>query len=268
LLKLQKMVDYARSGCRRRYLLEYFGDNPAWARCGDCDACREGRTMEVGPQRLAPDEEIIVRKALSCLVRMTAKAGPRDGFRAELVAKVLVGTSDPAIAAFGFERLSTFGILGQFTRSEVESVLAELERAGATERLLINRTVGGVGGMDRSFAVVRVAPLGRQVMLQQAPDFRMNFPLGKKVTRMRPETRAPVGVQRDLLARLKEVRAELARADDVPAYVVAADRTLADMVEKRPVTRSSMMAVHGMGEKRFAKYGASFLDALRGWAGA
>jgi hypothetical protein len=28
-----------------------------------------------------------------------------------------------------------------------------------------------------------------------------------------------------------------------------------------------MMAVHGMGEKKFAKYGASFLDALRGWSG-
>jgi ATP-dependent DNA helicase RecQ len=109
--------------------------------------------------------------------------------------------------------------------------------------------------------------LGEQVMMQKATDFRLNFPMGQKVVRARPEAKAPVGVQRDLLIHLKDIRTELARAEDVPAYVVAADRTLQDMVEKRPVTRSAMMAIHGMGEKKFAKYGASFLDALRAWSG-
>lgn len=263
LTKLQKMVDYGHAGCRRRYLLEYFGDKPPWERCGDCDGCREGRKMATGPQPLAPDEETIVRKVLACVARMAARPGHADGFKPDLVAKVLVGSQDPAVSAFGFDRLSTFGILGQFTQREVESVLAELERAGATERTLITRPVKGV---ERTFAVIRLTALGAEVMAQKATDFRMNFPLGQKTVRDRPEVRAPVGVRRDLLVHLKEVRGELARAADVPAYVVAADRTLVDMVEKRPVTRASMMAVHGMGERQFAKYGASFLDALRSWA--
>ncbi len=261
--KLQKMVDYGHAGCRRRYLLEYFGDKPPWERCGDCDGCREGRKMATGPQPLAADEETVVRKVLSCVARMAARPGHADGFKPDLVAKVLIGSQDPAVTAFGFERLSTFGILGQFTQREVESVLGELERAGATERTLLTRPVKGV---ERTFAVIRLTPLGVEVMAQKAADFRMNFPLGQKTVRNRPEVRAPVGVRRDLLVHLKEVRGELARAADVPAYVVAADRTLADMVEKRPVTRASMMAVHGMGERQFAKYGASFLDALRSWA--
>ncbi len=263
LTKLQKMVDYGHAGCRRRYLLEYFGDKPPWERCGDCDGCREGRRMSTGPQPLAPDEETIVRKVLACVARMAAKPGHADGFKPDMVAKVLIGSQDPAITAFGFTRLSTFGILSQFTQREVEGVLSELERAGATERSLITRPVKGI---ERSFAVVRLTPLGAEVMAQKAKDFRMNFPLGQKAVRTRPDVRAPVGVRRDLLAHLKEVRSELARAADVPAYVVAADRTLVDMVEKRPVTRASMMAVHGMGDKQFAKYGMSFLDALRSWA--
>lgn len=263
LVKLQKMVDYGHAGCRRRYLLEYFGDKPPWERCGDCDGCREGRKMSTGPQPLAPDEETVVRKVLACIARMSARPGHTDGFKPDMVAKVLIGSQDPAITAFGFDRLSTFGILSQFTQREVDGVIAELERAGATERTLITRPVKGV---DRTFAVIRLTPLGSEVMAQKSTNFRMNFPLGQKAVRTRPDVRAPVGVQRDLLAHLKEVRSELARAADVPAYVVAADRTLVDMVAKRPVTRSSMLAVHGMGERQFAKYGASFLDALRSWA--
>ncbi len=262
--KLQKMVDYGHAGCRRRYLLEYFGDTPPWERCGDCDGCREGRKIATGPQPLAPDEETIVRKVLACVARMAARNANSDGFKPDLVAKVLTGSTDPVVTAFGFERLTTFGILSQFTQREVESVLGELERAGAIERSLITRAVKGT---DRTFAVINLSPLGEQVMMQKATDFRMNFPMGQKVVRARPEAKAPVGVQRDLLIHLKDIRTELARAEDVPAYVVAADRTLQDMVEKRPVTRSAMMAIHGMGEKKFAKYGASFLDALRAWSG-
>ena len=59
----------------------------------------------------------------------------------------------------------------------------------------------------------------------------------------------------------------LARAADVPTYVVAPNRTLEDMAARRPMTRSAMLQVHGMGPERYRKFGQPFLDAMRSWAG-
>jgi ATP-dependent DNA helicase RecQ len=172
------------------------------------------------------------------------------------------------VTAWRFDRLSTFGILSQLTQKEIEQVIGELVRAGALERDLVTREVGG---RERTFATVGITPLGRSVMLQQAQGFTMVFPLGARSVRTRPAgggAAAPKAVAADLLAELRDVRANLARAADVPAYVVAPNRTLEDMAARRPATRQAMLEVHGMGPERFRLYGQPFLDALRRWTGA
>lgn len=262
LQKLDRMMGYAESSCRRRYILEYFGTRPPWERCGDCDACRDGRKMSAGPRELAPDEEIVVRKVLSCVARLETPHSPK------VVAQVLVGSQDRAVESPRFRRLSTYGLLSSFTQGEVEAVIRELVRAEALESGLVARTVGGRPGT--TVQTVGLTARGRAVMAAKAPDFRMCFPVGKAAVKARPavSVAAPVGVQRDLLAHLRDVRARLAKAEDVPAYVVAANRTLEEMARTRPMTRASMLAVHGMGPERFRKYGAPFLDAMRSWSGA
>ena len=258
LLRLQKMVDYGHSACRRKYILEYFGDTPPWERCGDCDGCREGKKGRTGAVPLEPDELIVARKVLSCVARM------KDGYAPSMVAKVLTGSRDPTVTALKLDRLSTFGILGGFTQAEVEQVVGELVRAGALARGLQTRVIGD---RERTYGTIGLTDLGRDVMLDRAVDFKMLFPLGEKVVRARPEVRAPAAVSRDLLAHLRDLRLRLAKAADVPPYVIAPNRTLEDMAARRPMTRQSMLDVHGMGPERFRKYGAPFLEALRGWAG-
>ncbi len=66
-----------------------------------------------------------------------------------------------------------------------------------------------------------------------------------------------------LFAALKAVRGELARAEQVPAYVVFPDRTLAELAVRRPRTLSAMGEVRGVGPAKLEKYGARFLTALR-----
>ena len=66
-----------------------------------------------------------------------------------------------------------------------------------------------------------------------------------------------------LFAALKAVRGELARAEQVPAYVVFPDRTLAELAVRRPRTLSAMGEVRGVGPAKLEKYGARFLSALR-----
>jgi ATP-dependent DNA helicase RecQ len=66
-----------------------------------------------------------------------------------------------------------------------------------------------------------------------------------------------------LFQRLRALRKSLADRQDVPAYVVFSDRTLWDMIERRPETREELMAVHGVGRVKQERYGDAFLEALR-----
>ena len=256
--KLGRMVGYAQAGCRRRYLLDYFGQAPPWERCGNCDACREGRALTQGPAALGPDEETVVRKLLSNAARIARPVS------ASMMARVVTGTAEPAIRAFGFDRLSTFGILSAFTTGEVEQVLEALAAAGAFARIPAEFEKDG---RRIAYQELALTPLGREVMQQRAPDFRMAFPPLGRHKAARPVA-ADVPPNADLLAALRDVRKRLADADDVPAYVVAPNKTLEAMAAARPVTRNALGKVHGMGPERIKRYGQAFLTAVQGWSQA
>ncbi|MGI9076084.1 MAG: RecQ family ATP-dependent DNA helicase [Gemmatimonadaceae bacterium] len=70
------------------------------------------------------------------------------------------------------------------------------------------------------------------------------------------------GLDALLLTTLKELRGAIAREDKVPAYIVFADRTLADLAASRPRTLVAMQAVRGIGPAKLEKYGARFLAAI------
>lgn len=76
---------------------------------------------------------------------------------------------------------------------------------------------------------------------------------------------APVlsGADEALLARLRDLRRTISRGDNVPAYVVFPDRTLAEMAVRRPTTASALGQIRGVGPAKLEKYGERFLDVLR-----
>jgi ATP-dependent DNA helicase RecQ len=71
------------------------------------------------------------------------------------------------------------------------------------------------------------------------------------------------GADEALLARLRDLRRTISRADNVPAYVVFADRTLAEMAVRRPTTETAMTKIRGVGPAKLEKYGERFLDIVR-----
>ena len=261
--KLDRMTGYAHSGCRRRYLIEYFGEQAPYERCGTCDACREGRAVVMGPGPLSPDEELVVRKLLSCVARMSQSG---NQFGATLIAKVATGSRDKGVLAWKFERLSTWGILRKWSIAEVKALIEALERAGA-----LNATYEDLKmkGRSHSLRLYGLSDRGRAVMMAQDPGFEMVFPHASKLHRARPQVRekGEVGpIDGDLLAELKDLRGRLARAADVPPYVVAPNRTLEEIAALRPMTKGAMMTVHGMGKERFKRYGRALLKAVRDWS--
>ena len=76
---------------------------------------------------------------------------------------------------------------------------------------------------------------------------------------------APVlsGADEALLARLRDLRRTISREEQVPAYVVFPDRTLAEMAVRRPTNANALGQIRGVGPVKLDKYGERFLDVVR-----
>ena len=266
--KLDKMERYTTASCRRRYVVTYFGEKPPFERCGTCDVCRSGVEATDLPRTLTPDEQGVVLKVLSCIARMERHT-KKQGWGLDLVAKVATGSKAQAVLKWGFEEISTYGILAPrdggtvWTSGEVVDVIGALVAADAVQE---SWTTLKVRGQERTWRVVTLNERSWLLMRGTAPDFQMWMPHAQKLLRRRPkqgQSLAAAGIPGDLIASLRDVRSQLATSRNVPLYVIAPNKTLEDMARLRPTTKRGMLAVHGMGQTRYHLYGKAFIEAIR-----
>jgi len=270
--KLDRMDAYAHCKCRRRYIVEYFGEKFPLEKCGTCDQCREGRAAMDEERLLSPEQETVVLKLLSCVARMERHT-QKKGFSVDLIAKTVLGSREEKVSKFGFDSLPTWGILGPkqesdgrkvttWTQGEIADIVQALSAARCLDEAYVTR---GIGGKDQTYKEYGVSVRGWRVLKREERDFRMVFPSFRKLERAKIAPQA-AGVSGELLSLLRDVRARLAEKHGVPAYVVAPNKTLEEMARLRPNTRRAMLAVHGMGEQRYARYGAPFLETIQKWS--
>jgi superfamily II DNA helicase RecQ len=144
---------------------------------------------------------------------------------------------------------------------EVEDLLAALVEANCLREDYVTRQVSG---KQRSYKSVALTPRGWEVMQGKGEELLMRVQHGKKLIRGGAKSKSAMAiVSSPLLEALRQVRTRLAREADVPAYVVATDRTLDDLARLAPASVEALRHVHGLGDKRIERYGAAFLDAIR-----
>lgn len=266
--RLDQMMAYADAPCRRRYLVTYFGESVPYERCGTCDACRRSGQHAPAPRMITPDEHTFVRKVLAVLARLS-RASEQAAWPAEVLAAAALGQDHPLLEQQ--TTLSTHGILrdgahGTWTAGELVDVLDALVEAGCLTR---ERVTERVQGKSRPTVLLSLTDDGWEMVRAGDPLRPIALPHAHKllVQGSGPGPDDPE-VPEGLLQALKTVRRRLADEAEVPAYVVASDRTLEDMARVRPLTRRTMLAVHGMGPKRFSRFGTDFLTAIRSWTSA
>jgi ATP-dependent DNA helicase RecQ len=227
------------SACRRQTLLAYFDEEST--PCGSCDVCM-GRVSLF-------DGTVDAQKVLSAVVR----TGQRFG--AAYLADVLVGQASEQVTRNGHAAIKTFGVGRDKARQVWIDIVRQLFAAGALATA--SEEHGGFALSPKGDDILR----GRQTI-----QLRESAP--RRERGVRKAGAAPRGALADgddaLLAALKTLRREVARDEGVAAFMVFPDRTLLDMIEKRPATLDEMSLVHGVGERKLKRYGAAFLEALAG----
>ncbi len=242
--KLDALIGLAETAqCRRQLLLAYFGEVRPEP-CGNCDTCLEP------PECI--DGRVLAQKALSTVYRTDQRFGV--GY----VVDVLTGKSDERIARNHHDKLSVFGIGRDVDATQWRNVLRQLVAAG--HLVADDEGHGTLALAESARALLRGESAFMVRKASAAPRTRGE---GRKRTSRRPA--AVPGLQEQevaLYATLREARGELAREAGVPPYIICHDRSLIDMVRLKPRTRDELKMVHGMGEARVTRYGATFLEVL------
>ncbi|HLT40738.1 MAG TPA: RecQ family ATP-dependent DNA helicase, partial [Enhygromyxa sp.] len=254
-----ELIRWAESGtCRHDAILRYFGDEAEILEgCGHCDVCETLGEQDEGE---FDDEQttLIVRKALSGVARIHRTYG------LSAAVKLLAGVTDDRLARAGLDQVKTFGALGEFPEEWVKKLLHRCVAAGWVEY-----TPG-----DRPLAVLTEA--GRAVMLARRPA-RIVLPPTELPDRAPAprERRAPSSDGNELDARaqalferLRAHRLEVAKAEEVPPYVVASDRTLREVALLRPNSLRELQQAHGIGPTKAERYGEGLLEVIREFGGS
>ena len=222
--------------CRRQTLLAYFDEESP--PCGRCDVCLGKVAVR--------DGTIEAQKVLSA----AARTGQRFG--AAYLADILTGSASETIARNGHDVIKTFGAGKEHSKTVWSSIIRQLFAAGALESASAEH-----GG----FALT---PKGEEILFGREKVALRDDPVKPREPRVSSRG-APAtggGAEDGVLAALKRKRRDLARAENVPAFMIFADRTLIDMAERRPSTLEDLRRVHGVGERKIARYGEAFLEAL------
>jgi ATP-dependent DNA helicase RecQ len=199
------------------------------------------------------DGTIAAQKAMSAILR----TGERFG--SEHLIDLLMGEETEAIRKFGHDRLPTFGVGKENNRNQWRSIFRQLYAAG-----ILTLDITGYGRWT-------VLPAGRAVLTGKATiELRRDAVAeGKKAGRKAKAAPPPEAGDADqaLFQALRARRTALAKAQSVPAYVILPDRSLLDMARRKPATAAEMAEIHGVGEAKLARYGAAFLEVIRGHRG-
>ena len=236
--KLDQLLGYCESmQCRRQVLLAGFGETYPRP-CGNCDNC------------LTPaaswDATDAARKALSCVYR----SGQRFG--AAHMIDVLRGADTERIRQLGHDKLSTYGIGQDLDAAMWRGVFRQLVAASVLEV-----DAEGYGGL-RLTAASKPILQGQQTVLlrKDSPKLRQRE-RGSTPAVQVSEFDAP------LFQALRQMRAQLAKEQNVPAYVIFHDATLRSIAEQRPQSMGELARVGGVGGSKLDRYGAALLDVVR-----
>lgn len=245
LAKLDRMRQYADSAsCRRRILLNYFGENLA-ENCGNCDVCRNPPEYFNGT--------ILAQKALSAVYRLRERVGMG------LIIDVLRGSGKREILERGYHNIKTYGAGRDLGYLEWQSYLLQLLNLGYIE----------VAHDERN--VIKLTPASKRILFEKDQVQLVKMATLKERQKKEKAKARPITKRQrkrdELFEVLRQLRRKLAQEKGVPPYIIFSDASLEEMAAMKPGNDQEMRAINGVGERKLHLYGSIFIDAISQFIG-
>ncbi|NTV07742.1 MAG: RecQ family ATP-dependent DNA helicase, partial [Chlorobium limicola] len=236
LAAFSKVIAFASTSvCRRKTLLDYFGETYPHDNCNSCDICLGTR-------------EVIDATTESQML-LSAIARTEERFGATHIVDIVTGSRNQKIRDFGHDRLKTYGVgkgrEKKFWRQLIDELLA---------RKVIAKSEG-------LYPMLYLLPKAVQVLRNE-----------EKVEIVRVREKKATGnvknlvegsYDHELFDLLRSLRKQIADELGIPPYVVFSDRSLRDMASILPQSDETMLSVSGVGEVKLQRYGQQFLALIK-----
>ena len=237
---LMETVAYAESNvCRRKVLLNYFGEDYKQDNCKNCDNCLHPRKQFDGQEEM-------------CLVMETVQKSLQQ-FNSEHIANIIAGVSNAMIKSYQHHKLDVYGMGKDRTAHFWNAIIRQ--------------------GIVLHFLEKDIEKYGALSVTQAGKDFLGNpSPLMLFEDReMEEETDASADTQTKagggggdtvLMSMLRDLRRDMAHRLKLAPFVIFQDISLEDMSILYPVTLEELVHCQGVGEGKARKYGKGFVELI------
>lgn len=235
LSKLERMKQYADAlSCRRKILLSYFGELVT-ENCGNCDICKNPPAFF--------DGTIIAQKALSAIARL------KESEALAVIVDFLRGSKNASIFDKEYQYLKTYGIGIDISWYDWNQYIIQLINLGFCEIAFHQQNK------------IKLTSLAKKVLFEGE---KVQLTTVQKIDKTKAEIkeRTPKSATNSLFEILRKLRAEIAKEEEVPAYVIFNDATLRQLENQRPMSDSEFLAIDGVGKAKLEKYGDVFIKTI------
>lgn len=234
--KLQAIGDFAESQtCRRLVLLNYFGEHRQ-EQCKNCDICLDP------PQQY--DGLLDAQKVMSVIYRTGQIFGQHH------IIAVLRGMNNLKIREHQHDQLSVYGIGKEQSQHYWQNVVRQLIHLGLIIQNIANHSALQLTESARPF-------------LRGEKQLQLALPrLGISATAF-VQKQASHRYDKDLFARLRFLRKQIADLENIPPYIVFNDATLQEMAEFLPTSKVEILEINGVGERKFERFGQAFMSLIK-----
>ena len=235
--RLDTLVAYCEAAtCRRKALLIYFDD--VYVECGNCDNC-------LNPPILIDGTEL-AQMALSVI------STTGEYFGTVHIVNVVRGTLTEKVLQRRHNELSNFGVGKEHPKEFWQALIRQLLAAGH------------ISVDIQRYGALRISDTGRKILSGDTVFNYKKINSGSLLASGKSQKSLPkiIGVNEELLAKLKVKRLDIAREKRVPAFVIFSDRSLTEMAAKRPQSESQFLEINGVGPQKLKEYGKTFLSLI------
>lgn len=254
--KLHRMQEYAEASvCRRRILLNYFGEQTDHD-CHNCDVCQNP------PRRF--DGTSLCQMALSAMKRTD------EQIRISTVIEIVKGMRSPEVLRKNYNELKTFGVGRDTSLTQWQDYLLQMLQMGLIEiaydegkhAKITSAGLDVLYGRKNIQLNIPIAPKSNDVQKRpalQKPRLTLHIP---SIT---IPGLAPTSGTEDpkLFDALRQLRMQCAQEENLPPYIVFSDKTLHALATIKPTTLDAFGHVSGIGEFKQRKYGSRFVSMIK-----
>lgn len=238
--RLEELETYIhRNQCRRKHILNYFGEKYANQNCKACDICLEWKPA-VSERSAISSKSDAMETILECIEKYNGKYGITT------IADLLAGNNKNRFDKMGLTKEGYFGKLSRIDTNKIMRMIYVLMKDGNVKKSGGEYPVLSVGKTT-------ITPIYESGNLMKREG-------QKSETDRKPEEIIPQKYNGELYRRLKKLRLEL--AGNLPAFTVFGNKVLQEIATYIPTTISELVLINGVGNIKANQYGEAFLKVI------